>query len=120
MTPSVPPVGAGPGAVDPWGIPAARGGEWSVGGVGAAGEGAGAEEAQPASGFGELLGDALGGLAETQRNATEQAQLLATGQTDDVTAVVAAVQEASLSMQLAAQLRNKAVEAYTEIFHTQV
>lgn len=119
MTPAVPPVG--PGAAGPWAISPAAGGEWSVGGLGdAAGEAAGSEEAGPAGGFGELLGDALNGLQETQRQAAEQANLLATGQTEDVTSVVAAVQEASLSMQLAAQLRNKAVEAYTEIYRTQV
>ena len=52
--------------------------------------------------------------------AAAQSQALATGQTQDVTSVVTAVQEASLSMQLASQVRNKAVEAYSEIFRTQV
>jgi flagellar hook-basal body complex protein FliE len=67
-----------------------------------------------------LLTNAIGNLEQTQTNAAAQAQALATGQTQDVTSVVTAVQEASLSMQLAAQVRNKAVEAYSEIFHTQV
>ena len=31
-----------------------------------------------------------------------------------------AVEQAQLAMQLASQIRNKAVEAYTGIFHTQV
>lgn len=119
MTPAVPPVG--PGAPGPWALPAASGGEWSVGGIGGAPEAAEkAAEAQPGGGFGELLGNAVEGLQETQARAAEQAGLLATGQTEDIASVVAAVQEASLSMQLAAQLRNKAVEAYTEIFRTQV
>ncbi|OJU81557.1 MAG: flagellar hook-basal body complex protein FliE [Solirubrobacterales bacterium 70-9] len=74
----------------------------------------------PAGGFGSMLTNAVGDLEKTQEAAAVQSQALATGQTQDISSVITAVQEASLSMQLAAQVRNKAVEAYTEIFHTQV
>lgn len=74
----------------------------------------------PAGGFGSMLTNAIGSLEQTQQAAAAQSQALATGQTTDVSSVITAVQEASLSMQLAAQVRNKAVEAYTEIFHTQI
>ena len=71
-----------------------------------------------APGMGEWALPKVGG-AEWSVGAA-QSQALATGQTLDVTSVVTAVQEASLSMQLASQVRNKAVEAYSEIFRTQV
>jgi flagellar hook-basal body complex protein FliE len=75
---------------------------------------------EPAGGFGSMLTNAIGDLEKTQNAAATQAQELATGQTNDISSVVTAVQEAQLSMQLASQVRNKAVEAYTEIFHTQI
>lgn len=74
----------------------------------------------PAGGFGSMLTNAIGDLEKTQNAAATQAQELATGQTNDISSVVTAVQEAQLSMQFASQVRNKAVEAYTEIFHTQI
>ena len=67
-----------------------------------------------------MLGDSISALAKTQNDAATQAQALATGQADDPTAVVMAVERAQLSMQLAGQIRNKAVEAAQEIFRTQV
>jgi flagellar hook-basal body complex protein FliE len=48
------------------------------------------------------------------------AQALASGQATDPTAVVMAVERAQLAMQLAGQIRTKAVEAAQDIFHTQV
>jgi flagellar hook-basal body complex protein FliE len=71
-------------------------------------------------GFGDLLGKSLGSLAATQQDAAEAAQALATGQASDPTAVVMAVERAQLAMQLASQIRTKAVEAAQDIFHTQV
>ena len=81
---------------------------------------ASAEPTDPAGGFGSMLTNAIGDLEKTQDAAAAQSQALATGQTQDLSSVVTAVQEAQLSMQLASQVRNKAVEAYTEIFHTQI
>ena len=72
------------------------------------------------SDFGSLLGDSIQALAKTQNDASAQATALATGQADDPTAVVRSVERAQLSMQLAGQIRNKAVEAAQEIFRTQV
>jgi flagellar hook-basal body complex protein FliE len=72
------------------------------------------------AGFGDLLGKSLQSLAASQEEASGAAQALATGQASDPTAVVMAVERAQLAMQLASQIRTKAVEAAQDIFHTQV
>lgn len=72
------------------------------------------------SGFGDLLGKSLSSLATSQQEAADAAQALASGQAADPTAVVMAVERAQLAMQLASQIRTKAVEAAQDIFHTQV
>ncbi len=82
----------------------------------------GAGEPAPADGvgFGDVLGKSLESLATTQQEAADAAQALATGQASDPTAVVMAVERAQLAMQLASQIRTKAVEAAQDLFHTQV
>lgn len=72
------------------------------------------------AGFGGMLGDALGRLSQMQVEAAHGAQELAAGTAQDPTAVVMAVERAQLSMQLAAQVRTKLVEAAQDLFHTQV
>jgi flagellar hook-basal body complex protein FliE len=95
--------------------------QWSVGKIGSSDRtNASAAAADPAGGFGAMLSNAIDGLQKTQEAASTQATALATGQTQDLSSVVTAVQEAQLSMELATQVRSKAVEAYTEIFHTQI
>jgi flagellar hook-basal body complex protein FliE len=94
---------------------ATTGVEWTVAPV----EGTQAP-AQSGSGFGDLLSSSLQSLAATQTEASSAAQALATGQASDPTAVVMAVERAQLAMQLASQIRTKAVEAAQDIFHTQV
>jgi flagellar hook-basal body complex protein FliE len=71
-------------------------------------------------GFGDVLGKSQQSLAATQQEASEAATALATGEASDPTAVVMAVERAQLAMQLASQIRTKAVEAAQDIFHTQV
>ena len=95
--------------------------EWSIPSIGDAGapDGAGAVQGE-GSGFGSMLADQLGKLEGTQNEAADAAQALATGQATDPEAVVMAVERARLSMQLASTLRNKAVEAVNDVFHTQV
>jgi flagellar hook-basal body complex protein FliE len=71
-------------------------------------------------GFGDMLAGSMQSLADTQTQAATAAQALATGEATDPTAVVMAVERAQLAMQLASQIRTKAVEAAQDIFHTQV
>ena len=89
--------------------------EWSVGGVG------GVEPTAPAGkSFGSVLGDQLKSLDKLQTDAASASQSLADGTATDPTSVVMAVERARLSMQMAAQLRTKGVEAINDIFHTTV
>lgn len=71
-------------------------------------------------GFGQALGNAVKGLNDQLANASDQAQSLATGQTQDLTGVVMSTEQAAVELEVAAQIRNKAVEAYQEIFRMQV
>ena len=94
------------------------GAEWQIGGSTLPGS-----SQAPATGggsFGSMLSSSIQGLADTQNEAAGAAQALATGQATDPTAVVMAVERAQLAMQLASQIRTKAVEAAQDIFHTQV
>src|ERR671937_1711791 len=107
---TIPPINAAAGGFN------VTGPEWQVGGVSdvapAAGQGGGS--------FGGMLAQQLNGLQSVQDDAAKASQALATGQASDVSSVVMSVERARLSMQLASQLRNKAVESLQDIFHTQV
>jgi flagellar hook-basal body complex protein FliE len=72
------------------------------------------------TGFAGALGKAVEALQADQTNAAQAAQGLATGTATDPTQAVMALERARLSMQLAGQLRTKAVDAMQDIFHTQV
>jgi flagellar hook-basal body complex protein FliE len=101
---------------------AARGGEWAIGAGeagAAAGPAAGAAGSTGAS-FGGVLADQIGALEKLQTDAAEGSRALAAGTAADPTEVVMAVERARLGMQLASQVRTKAVDAIQDIFHTQV
>src|SRR4051794_4070530 len=94
---------------------AVNGAEWQIGPVEAP-----APTGDAGSGFGGMLSDSIKSLEATQTEAASASQALASGQAADPTAVVMAVERAQLAMQLASQIRTKAVEAAQDIFHTQV
>jgi flagellar hook-basal body complex protein FliE len=71
-------------------------------------------------GFGGMLSNAISSLDKTQTDAAQASQSLVNGTATDPTQVVTQVERARLSMQLASQIRTKAVESYNDIFHTQV
>jgi flagellar hook-basal body complex protein FliE len=96
-----------------------NGPEWSVGDVGSVGSVDGTTAA-PQQGFGAMLGNAIGQLDQTQTQAAQASQTLVDGTATDPSAVVMQVERAQLAMQLASQIRTKATEAYTDVFHTQV
>ena len=95
--------------------------EWNVGGIPdiAPGSTEGASEAT-GEGFGKMLAGQVEALDSSQKGAAEAAQSLVDGTATDPSSVVMAVERARLSMQLASQIRTKAVEAQQTIFHTQV
>ena len=64
--------------------------------------------------------DAISSLNQSQNTAASDSVALATGQASDVTSVVSDVEKANLEMQLAVQVRNKAVDAYEEIMRMQI
>ena len=71
-------------------------------------------------GFGGALTQAISSLETSQQSADAASQALATGTVKDPAAAIATVEDAALSMQLAAQIRTKATEATQTIFQTQV
>jgi flagellar hook-basal body complex protein FliE len=100
---------------------AVTGPEWSVGAIAAPDSATGTAPVEGAGGgFADMHGSSIQSLTASQEDAAQAARDLATGQASDPTQVVMAVERAQLSMQLAAQIRTKAVEAVQDIFHTQV
>ena len=93
-----------------------NGAEWGVGDV------APIEGTAPATsqGFGSMLGNAISKLDETQMQGAQASQSLVDGTATDPSSVVMQVERAQLAMQLASQIRTKATEAYSDVFHTQV
>ncbi len=99
---------------------AVAGPEWRVGGIDGAAPATDAGGAPADGGFDGALGRALSSLQATQEEAAQGAQALAAGTVSDPTQVVMSVERARLAMQLASQIRTKAVEAAQDLFHTQV
>ena len=98
--------------------------EWSVGGVGGVGalgqDPAAAVSPAGSGSFSGALTSALSSLEQTQAQGTSAAQALATGQLSDPTQAVTAVENASLAMDLASQIRTKLVDSVQNVFQTQV
>ena len=111
----IPPISGAIGPIGP--------SEWSVGTVGSLGQDptAAVTGASSANGsFGGALTGAINSLEQTQANATDAAQQLATGQLTDPTQAITSVENASLAMDLASQVRTKLVDAVNQVFQTQV
>lgn len=102
----------------------AAGPEWQLEGVGRieplTAETEGAAAVGRSEGFGDMLGKQISNLQGMQEDAATQAQALITGQATDPSSVVMAIEKAKLSMQLAAQIRERSVTALQEVLRTQV
>ena len=97
--------------------------EWNVGSIGGLGADAasGTSAASGSSGsFSGTLTGAINSLDQTQNAASTAAQQLATGQLTDPTQAITAVENASLSMDLASQISTKLVTAVNQLYQTQV
>lgn len=75
---------------------------------------------KPAAGFADMLGKALEQLQTVSDTANQKVNALATGQDVELHDVMLALEAESLAISLATQVRNKAVEAYQEVFRMQV
>ena len=102
---AIPPIGAIGGAA-----PAAP----------ATGTGAATGADKTGSGFGGLLADAMQKLDATQVQAANDSVEVATGKSNDISKVAMDIEEASLSLSLAVQVRNKITDAYNELFRMQI
>lgn len=80
----------------------------------------GATAANPAAGFADLLGKAIGQLQAVSDNADAKVNAMATGQDVELHDVMLAVETESIAISLATTIRNKAVEAYQEVFRMQM
>lgn len=107
--------------MDPVMLKLLTGPEFSVGSVGSIDSGAGQAATGAAGGsFGKALTGAIDNLSGSLNKAGEASQQLATGQSPDVSQVAMTVERSMLELQLATQVRNKAVEAYQDIYRMQI
>lgn len=65
--------------------------------------------------FSQTLQSAFGHVNDLQNHAGEMTRDYALGQTSDVHGVMIAGEQATIALQMTAQIRNKVVEAYQEI-----
>jgi flagellar hook-basal body complex protein FliE len=69
--------------------------------------------------FGDVLQDFVKQVDQTQHQYDDAIAAVERGETDNLHRVMLAQSEAQLSLKLAAEVRNKLVEAYKEVMRTQ-
>jgi flagellar hook-basal body complex protein FliE len=117
----IPAIGIGPLGASEWSIPGVGGLGANVPAGGAAAGGASVTGSAGSSGsFGDALTQAIGSLDASQQTATNAAEQLATGQLSDPTQAINAVENASMAMDFASQIRNQLDTAATTLFQTQL
>jgi flagellar hook-basal body complex protein FliE len=70
--------------------------------------------------FSQILTKSIEEVNELQKQADKAIEKLATGEAEDITQAMIAMEKANLSFQLMTQMRNKIVEAYEEIMRMPV
>lgn len=75
---------------------------------------------RPAPGFGAWFAEELGSVNTTLVGADHEVRQLAAGQAVNLHDVMIHLEEAKLSFQLLAQVRNRVLEAYQEVMRMQV
>jgi flagellar hook-basal body complex protein FliE len=89
----------------------------SVGGVGGTGAASGGAAAPAAGGgsFADMLKNNIDEVSRLQQDATKAVDDLATGQSDNVTGVMTAVEKADMAFKTLLAIRSKLMDAYEEI-----
>jgi flagellar hook-basal body complex protein FliE len=75
---------------------------------------------QPGADFGSTLKQAIGSLSSLGEQADASTLKLATGEPVDIHEVMLNTEQASLGFQVALQVRNKLVDAYSEIMRMSI
>ena len=88
-------------------------------GLGGVDQPAGATSPTAGTGFAASLGSSIDSLQQMQSTTKSLAVKAVTGDLDDVHDYTVAAAESKLALELTATLRNKAVEAFTEIMRMQ-
>ncbi|EGW36783.1 flagellar hook-basal body complex protein FliE [Desulfosporosinus sp. OT] len=70
--------------------------------------------------FAKFLDDALSQVDALQKNADTASVQLATGQVQDLSEVMVALEKASLSLSLTVSVRDKALDAYNQVMRMQM
>lgn len=81
------------------------------------------DSAQPDSStpsFSNVLAGALGEVNSLQNDAAAQEEAFALGQTTDIHSVMIAAQKASVSLDLATEVRSKLLDAYQQVMQMQM
>ena len=76
--------------------------------------------AAPAAGFGDWFAKEVGAVNASLVKADQDVRLLASGETQSLHEVMIHLEEAKLSFQLLAQVRNRLLDAYQEVMRMQV
>jgi flagellar hook-basal body complex protein FliE len=83
------------------------------------GQGAQAPTTADGKTFGDVLNDFVQQVDKSQHQYDQAIDAVQRGETDNLHRVMLAQSEAQLSLKLAAEVRNKLVEAYKEVMRTQ-
>lgn len=83
------------------------------------GETAASEGTEHAS-FGSILGNLVGEASQLEHTAAVKSEQVARGTLDDLHGTMIAVKEAEISMKLVGSVRNKLIDAFQEIWRTNV
>ncbi len=85
-----------------------------------AGSSSGSNVASAAQDFTNLVGQMINAVNTTDQQANTLAGQLATGQSTDIHSVMIAMAQASVTLDLATQVRNKVLDAYNQMMQLQV
>ncbi len=73
---------------------------------------------EPASGFDEMMQDAIGKISQVQSDADKAVQEMASG--GDPTGAILSMEKADMNFQLMIEVRNKLISAYQTVMNMQV
>lgn len=76
--------------------------------------------AAPGASFADTLGQAVQQVNQLQKNADTAITNLATGKTDNIADVMVQTEQADIALKLMMQVRNKIIDAYSEVMKMQV